>query len=152
MQAEESTSVTAEARQAIVDDEHLRLLAIAHYISGGLCIAFASMFIFHFVLFFFFAANPDFFPPGDRAHSGPGPGLFRAFAIAIGVFILLGWSFGALTIYVGRCIKRRAHHTLALVVACVNLLFIPIGTLLGIATIVVLVRPSVKALYTERAS
>jgi len=140
---------TDEARQSIIDDEHLRLLSIAHYISGGLCIAFASIFIFHFAVFAFMAGNPEFFAPANPAHAGPGAGAFRALAAGLGVFILLGWAFGGLTIYVGRCIKRRAHRTLALVVACVNLMFMPIGTLLGIASIIVLVRPSVKALYGE---
>jgi hypothetical protein len=34
-----------QAKDEIIDEEHLRLLAIGHYIRGGPCIAFASLFI-----------------------------------------------------------------------------------------------------------
>jgi hypothetical protein len=142
-----SDAVSDEARKAILDEEHLRLLSIGHYIAGGLCILFASIFIFHFVMFFFVASNPQFFPPVQPGHPGPPQGLFRAMGAVIGVFILLGWTFGGLTIYVGRCIKRRVKRGLSLVIACVNLLFIPVGTLLGVASLMVLTRSSVKKGY-----
>ena len=139
-----SVAVSAEARQAIIDEEHLRLLSIGHYVTGGLCILFASMFIFHFVFFFVMASDPQFFPPPRPGHPGPPEAMFRVMGGVLGIFILLGWTFGGLTIYVGRCIRRRVKRGLSLIVACVNLLFLPVGTLLGVATIMVLSRPSVK--------
>jgi hypothetical protein len=139
--------VSPEDRQAIVDEEQLRLLAIAHYIDGGLCILFGSMFIFHFVFFFFMASDPSFFPPPKPGHAGPPDGMFRVMGGVLGLFILAGWAFGALTIYLGRCIRRRTKRTLTLVVACLNLVFVPVGTLLGVATILVLTRSSVKRAY-----
>lgn len=142
-----SLAVSAEARQAIIDEEHLRLLSIGHYVTGGLCILFASMFILHFVMFFVMAGDPSFFPPPKPGQPGPPEGMFRAMGAMIGIFILLGWTFGGLTIYVGRCIKRRVRRGLSLVIACVNLLFIPVGTLLGVATVMVLSRASVKRAY-----
>jgi hypothetical protein len=141
-----SAIVPPEDRQAIVDEEHLRLLAIAHYIDGGLCILFASMFIFHF-MFFFVMADPSFFPPPKPGHAGPPEAMFRVMGGVLGFFILAGWAFGALTIYVGRCIRRRTKRALTLVVAFLNLLFVPVGTLLGVATIMVLTRSSVKKAY-----
>jgi hypothetical protein len=142
-----SVVISEEVRQSIIDDEHLRLLAIAHYVTGGLCILFASMFIFHFVFFFVMASSPDLFPAPPQGHPQPPDAMFRVMGGVLGLFILMGWAFGALTIYVGRCIKRRARRGLSLVVACVNLLFIPVGTLLGVATIIVLSRASVKKGY-----
>jgi hypothetical protein len=65
----------------------------------------------------------------------------------IGLLILVGWAVGGLTIYVGRCIKRRVGRTVSLVMACVHLVFMPVGTLLGVATIMVLTRASVKKAY-----
>ena len=141
-----TVTIPEEERRSIIDDEHLRLLSLGHYVTGGLCILFASMFIFHFVMFFFVASNPDFFPPSQNGQAPP-QGLFRAMGAVIGVFILLGWTFGGLTIYVGRCIKRRAKRGLSLVIACINLLFIPVGTLLGVASLMVLTRSSVKRRY-----
>ena len=135
-----------EERRMIIDDEHLRLLSIGHYVVGGLSILFASVFIVHFVMFFFVASNPQFFPPPQ--HGGAPPqGIFRIMGTIFGLFILLGWTFGGLTIYVGRCIKRRVKRGLSLVIACLNLLFPPVGTLLGVASIMVLTRSSVKKRY-----
>ena len=123
------------------------MLALGHYITGGLCILFASMFIFHFVIFFVLASDPQFFPPPSPGHPAPPDGMFRIMGGAIGIFILLGWTFGGLTIFVGRCIKRRVRRSLSLIVACLNLLFLPVGTLLGVASLMVLTRSSVKRAY-----
>ena len=135
-------------RDEIIDEEHLRLLALGHYISGALCIAFASFFIIHFVFLGFIATSPELFGPPSVNHPAPPGGLLRIFAVVLGAFILAGWAFGALTIYVGRCIKRRTRRTLTFVVACLNLLFVPVGTVLGVFTLIVLTRPSVKRLYS----
>jgi hypothetical protein len=142
-----TTEAPEQSREEIIDEEHLRLLTIGHYITGGLCIAFASIFIFHFVFIALMAANPDLFSTPSGQQVAPPDGVMRVFAIVIGLFILAGWSFGGLTIYVGRCIKHRARRTLTFVVACLNTIFIPVGTVLGVSTLIVLSRPSVKRLY-----
>ena len=61
--------------------------------------------------------------------------------------MLLGWLFGGLTIYSGLCIQRRQRRTFSLVMAVVNCLSIPFGTALGIFTILVLSRESVRRQY-----
>jgi hypothetical protein len=144
---EPMTTEAEQTREQIIDEEHLRLLTIGHYITGGFCIAFASIFIFHFLFLTLMAANPEFFPAPSDPGATPPDGVMRIFALVIGLFILAGWSFGGLTIYVGRCIKRRSRRTLTFVVACLNTMFIPVGTVLGVFTLVVLSRPSIKRLY-----
>jgi hypothetical protein len=134
------------SREQIIDAEHLRLLTIGHYVAGGLHIAFASLFIFHFVFALAAATNPDFFGANQQAQNGPPSGFFNIFAWVIGFFILAGWTFGGLTIFSGRCIKSRIHHTLSLVVAAFNALVIPVGTALCVCSMIVLSRPSVKNL------
>src|SRR5215813_4336815 len=124
-----------QTREEIIDEEHLRLLSIAHYIDGGLCIAFASIFIFHFVFLLLGALHPEMFSAPGHTKNGPPDGMMQAFAVFVGLLIVAGWTFGGLTIYVGRCIRQRTHRTLTLIVGCVNLLFIPIGTMLGVCTL-----------------
>jgi hypothetical protein len=140
-------TVSEEERQRIIDDEHLRLLTIGHYITGGLCVAFASMFIFHFLFIGFIAANPDFFAAAPGHPVAPPDGMMRILAVVLGLFIAIGWSFGGLTIYVGRCIKQRSRRTLTFVVACMNTIFVPFGTVLAVFTLIVMSRPSVRRLY-----
>jgi hypothetical protein len=142
-----SEALSDRAREEIIDEEHLRLLTLGHYITGGLCIAFASLFIFHFVFIALMAANPDMFSAPSGRQVAPPDGVMRAVAVMMGLFMLAGWTFGGLTIYVGRCIKRRARRTLTFVVACLNTIFIPFGTVLGVFTLIVLSRPSVRRLY-----
>jgi hypothetical protein len=48
----------------------------------------------------------------------------------------------------GRCLSRRKGYSFALVMACVECLFVPFGTILGVFTIVVLSRESVRALFS----
>lgn len=136
--------ITLTDRQQIIDEEHLRLLSVGYYIAGGLHIAFASIFIIHFAFFVFAASNPDLFPPGN---GGPPDAIFHVFAWVIGTFILLGWTFGALTIYAGRGIKYRSRRTFALVMAALNTVAIPVGTIVGVCGLIVLSRISVKRLY-----
>jgi hypothetical protein len=48
----------------------------------------------------------------------------------------------------GRCLSRRKCYSFALVIACIECLFIPFGTILGVFTIVALSRASVKGLFS----
>lgn len=139
--------IPQQARDDIIDEEHLRLLSIGHYITGGICIAFASLFIFHFVFILVAALNPEMFAGPGQSPQGPPDGVFKIFAVVIGMVILAGWTFGGLTIYAGHCIKRRVRRTLTFVMACLNTMFIPFGTVLGVFTLIVLSRPNVKRLY-----
>jgi hypothetical protein len=48
-------------------------------------------------------------------------------------------------------LRKRRHRTLSFVMACLTCINIPLGTALGVFTLVVLSRPSVKALYDQVA-
>ncbi len=76
-------------------------------------------------------------------------GIGLLFAGLGGVFVLIGWTVGGLTIYAGRCLHQRKHRTLTMIMAGLNCLQIPFGTALGIATFLVLQRPTVEALYRQ---
>ncbi len=47
----------------------------------------------------------------------------------------------------GRKLARRRSWTFCLVVASIECLFMPYGTVLGVFTIIVLLRPTVKELF-----
>ena len=139
--------ISTLVREQIIDEEHLRLLSIGYYIAGGLHITFASLFIFHFVFLIFFASNPDLFPPAAQNKAVPPDVMLHVFAWVLGIIIFLGWLFGGLTIYAGRCIKSRSKRTLSLIMATLNTLAIPVGTIVGVCGLMVLSRPSVRRLY-----
>ena len=48
------------------------------------------------------------------------------------MFILLGWILGVVVLVSGRFIARRKHYNFGFVVACVECLLMPFGTVLGV--------------------
>lgn len=132
------------------DEEHLNLLSIFHYVLAGIAGLFACFPLIHFtmglVMIFFGAAG---------AEEGSGPDVFPAiigvfFVVFAGTFILLGWSLAVCVLLAGLNLSRRRHYMFCLVMAGISCAFMPLGTVLGVFTIVVLMRPSVKALFAEK--
>ena len=65
-----------------------------------------------------------------------------------GGFIVLGLSVATCVAFAGRFLARRKHYLFCLVVAGVTaVMCIPFGTILGVFTIIVLMRPSVKEAF-----
>ncbi|HUO85419.1 MAG TPA: hypothetical protein VM534_09930, partial [Thermoanaerobaculia bacterium] len=71
------------------------------------------------------------------------------FACVASLLIVFGLTFAACILTMGRFLEQRKHHTFCLVMAGVECLFMPFGTVLGVFTIIVLSRPSVKAMFTR---
>ncbi|HEX7859795.1 MAG TPA: hypothetical protein VF773_05675 [Verrucomicrobiae bacterium] len=126
------------------DEQHLHLLAIFHYVLAGLA-ALVSLFpVVHLVmgLFFIFGA-PNLNQQGEMPPQAFG-WLFVAFA---GIIILLGLTVAVLIFLTGLYLSRRKNYTFCFVMAAIECFFIPVGTVLGVFTIVVLMRDSVKHLF-----
>jgi hypothetical protein len=133
--------------QEIVDGEHLRVLAIVHYVFGALQALLSCILIVHFVLGLVLAIAPHV----QRDGGGQGPPAWFGLALSAfaGCLMVAGWLFGGLTIYSGLCLKRRKHRSFSLVMAVINCLSIPFGTVLGVFTVLVLTRESVRNLYAS---
>jgi hypothetical protein len=133
-------------QQDIVDREHLKLLAIFYYVEGAFTIFFSSIGFVHFGFGMAILLNPEVFTD----HGEPAP-PFVGYLLAIlgGTFIAVGWTIGGLTIFAARCIQRRKRWLFTLVMAGVNCMFFFCGTVLGVCTIVVLSRESVRNLYNR---
>jgi hypothetical protein len=130
------------------DVEHLRLLATFHYIVGAITAIWLSFPLIHVFVGLMFMLMPDSFG-SDGKQAFPMRMFGLIFVVIGGAIVLLGWTLGALTIYAGRCISRREKHMFCVVVACVNCLHMPIGTLLGVFTVIVLFRDSVRQLFAQ---
>jgi hypothetical protein len=128
------------------DEEHLRLLSIFHYVCAGLAALFACFPIMYLVMGMMMVFSPESFGPTKDQP----PAFMGVFLIVLGgVLTLLGWSLAACIAFAGRCLARRKRHTFCLVIAGIACLFMPFGTILGVFSIIVLVRPSVKALFDK---
>ncbi len=124
------------------DQEHLKLLSIFHYIVGGLAALFSFFPVIHLILGILFLVAPH-----RMGGNPPPPFLGWIFVLLGGGIMLMGWAFAVCVILAGRFIAKRKHYIFCLVIAALNCLFMPFGTVLGVFTIVVLIRPSVKALF-----
>jgi len=123
------------------DAEHLRLLSIFHYVVGGLTAFVACIPIIHLAigLAMLLGAFPDNDAPPAIV------GLF--FVVIAGCFILAGWSLAICLLLAGGYLKSRKHYSFCLVIAGISCMLMPFGTVLGVFTIIVLMRPSVKEMF-----
>jgi hypothetical protein len=129
------------------DEEHLRLLSIFHYVVGGIKAVFACIPIIHILIGVIMLAVGA----GTGSKEGAFPAVIGGFFAFIGTAaVLFGWTIAGLVLYAGRCLARKEHHTFCVVIAALNCLFVPFGTVLGVFTLIVLVRPSVVQLFEAR--
>lgn len=123
------------------DLNHLRWLSIAHYIYAGF-IAVSSLFALIFIAFGIFAGSIS------QGPNDPSPQVMRWIFTGVGLVVLVfGLGIATLFFFVARNIARRRHHTYCVVMSGIACLSVPIGTLLGVFTLIVLLRPSVKPLF-----
>ena len=75
--------------------------------------------------------------------------IFAAFKFFYLIFGVWFFASGVMNVASGLFLRARKYRTFSLVVAGINCLHVPIGTVLGVFTIIVLIRDSVRRLYEE---
>ncbi|SRR5579875_664277 len=125
------------------DLQHLKLLSVFYYIVGAL-IAFVSCFaLIYLILGIVFVAAP----PPSAGGEPPPPALGWIFIVLSSGVMLLGWTWAVALMFAGWYLGRCRHYLYCLVLGCSTLLFQPLGTILGVFTIILLIRPNVKRLF-----
>ena len=126
--------------------EHLRLLSLFHFIFGGIAAVFGSFPLLHVLMGA--GITVGLFDDTDPAMRSAGP-IFMIFGV---VLVLAAWIFAALVLAAGHLIRRRRAYVFCLGVAGLECLALPFGTVLGVCTMVVLLRPGVKDLFADGSS
>ncbi len=130
------------------DLQHLRLLSIFYYVVGGLLALFACFPLIYLVLGVVFLVAPPPTATGPSAPPPPPPAAMGWFFIILGGGLsLLGWVGAVCLLVAGRFLGQCRHYIYCLVTGCAACLFNPFGTILGVFTIILLIRPSVKRLF-----
>lgn len=132
---------TAPANQ---DAEHLRLLTVFHYVVGGLTALFACFPLIHLGIGVFMLVKPEAFKPRP-----PPEFLAWIFVVFAAGMILAGWTLALFFVLAGRNLSRRRRYLFCQIVAGVGCIFMPFGTVLGVFTLLVLSRPSVRELFDK---
>jgi hypothetical protein len=129
-------------RQQLVD--RLRLLGAFYYASAILTLLCGSMPIIHVVIGIMVLVDPQSMGPNP-----PPPGFGWLF-VAIGAFaIVLSYAFAAATALAGKWLREQRHRTFCIVMAAITCLSIPIGTILGVFTLLALTGPGGEQLFRE---
>jgi hypothetical protein len=130
------------------DLQYLKLLSIFHYVVGGLAALSSFIPVIYVVIGILAVCIPGSF----EGESGAMPLFIGWIFIIIGaVLMVIGCAFSACIIIAGRFLARRFHYLFCMVMAAIECIFMPFGTVLGVFTIVVLVRPSVKEMFEQNA-
>jgi hypothetical protein len=136
--------------QRTIDTDHLNLLAIFHFVGAGLALIGILLLVAHYAMFQAFMNNPQMW--ANQKQTPPPPEVFAALKW---FYVIFGsWFVGSalLNLISGFCIRARTHRAFSITVAAINCLHMPLGTLLGVFTIVVLMRESVRELYEAQQS
>jgi hypothetical protein len=126
------------------DQEQLRLLGTFHYILAGLLLLISLVSLPFLAMGIALIRYPDSFSSEGDLPPAVAGWIFLAIALVILVFSLL---LPIALILSGYYLKRQKRYWFSFVVACVECLNMPLGTALGVFTLVVLSRDSVKRRY-----
>jgi hypothetical protein len=126
------------------DQQQIKLLSIFHYIVGGLTALFSCFPFIHIAMGI--AILTGVF---EDSNTGEAPPVFFGwlFVLFPSIFILCGWTLSACIIVAGRKLAKIKSHTYCIVIAALECMFMPFGTVLGVFTVIVLTRESVKNLF-----
>lgn len=132
------------------DDEHLKILAIC-YVAWAAWTSLTGLFALVFVAMGIFVTMIPL--PNSTRNGQPPPDWFGWMFAGIGIVLLIfALGMAALSYFCGRFLRQRRHPVYCMIVACLNCLSMPFGTVLGVATIVVLQREEVRRLFEQRSA
>lgn len=129
------TTTTAVAGLSEQKRTYLRVLAILHYVHGGLIalIALAMVALFGFGLL------------GSRGELGIGEGCMVWAMVTFALLVVV--AYAGMNVLAGRWLDQRRNWVGVIVISAINALNVPLGTLLGVFTIVVLVGEDVRSAF-----
>jgi len=131
------------------DSKNIDLLSMFHYILGGITALFSCIPFIH-VFMGLAIASGKFFNEGNS--SGPPPIFGWLFVVVGAIFILIGWSTAVCMIISGRKLKRRKNRIFCMVVASIECMFMPFGTILGVFTLIALSKDSIKEVFDQKSA
>jgi len=136
-------------KQTIIDEEHLRLLSIFHYISGVITLFISFIFLIQFFVFSFIfdEVMNSFLDIALVGNYDFDPEIFSLLIYLWIVLFFLFITFGLAQILSGNYLRKKKHRIFSFIVAIISIFFFPYGTILGAMTIIVISRSSVMELY-----
>lgn len=129
-------------------EERLGLLAIFHYVVGGMACFFGLIPIIHLVIGIAVLSGAFEAQGGESVPAILG----LVFVIIGGGAVLLAQGLGIAIIVSGRRIAARRMRTFSLVMGGIMCVFMPFGTVLGAFTLLLLSNEDYRRVYDEAAA
>ncbi len=131
-----------------VDEEHLRVLSVLYLVYGGLaacvCLVAVAFLLAGGVAVAAAASSAQW----NAVGAGAAGCVFGT--LGAGLSVLFGTA-AALRIFTGWALRQRRYYTFCLVAAGITAMGIPLGALLGVSTLIVLLRPAVERMFSAAA-
>lgn len=128
-------------------EEHIRLMAIGYYVMAGLLGLFSLIPGIHITIGTLALLGK--FEPETSGGDFPSE-LFGGIFVGVGsLFMLLGFTMTALVAIAGRKLKQFRCRTYCLVIGAVLCAIFPMGTVLGVFTLIILTKPEAKTLFSS---
>ncbi|MDZ8117780.1 hypothetical protein [Pontiella agarivorans] len=123
------------------ETKQLRLLALFHYVAGGITALFSCMPFIHVFMGLAIISGTFF----EEADGTPPPAQIGWMFVIMGsLFILTGWVISIGMIVAGRKISQQKSRIYCMVIAGIECMFMPFGTVLGVFTLIALNKESIK--------
>lgn len=132
--------------QRKADADHLRMLAIFHYVFAGLSVLGLAFLAVHYAFMHTMFSHPEMWKNANGAALPPREFL-EMFVWFYVFFAVVCVAVGIGNLVSARFLQKRTNRVFSLVIACVDFLQFPFGTVLGVFTVIVLMRDSVRELY-----
>ncbi|MCU0794337.1 MAG: hypothetical protein MUF31_00175 [Akkermansiaceae bacterium] len=135
------------------DAEHIRLLSLFHYIFAGLSLVGGLLFVLYIAMAIMMMRGFSTMSSSSPGAGAPPAGMFEMIGVVYLVMGILGClaalAMGVGSFFAAKGLAERRRRTFIYVVSAFQCLLMPLGTVLGIFTILVLERPSVRALFAS---
>jgi len=130
------------------DLQQLKLLSTFYYVAAGLSALCALFPIIHLVAGITILMGGG--PFAEKIPEMPPHFIGWFFIILASFFIIIGWALAINLFIAGKRLAHLSHYKYCFIVACIACIFMPFGTVLGVFTIIVLNRQSVKDLFGSK--
>ncbi len=127
------------------DLNHLKLLSIFHYVVGGLTALFSCFPLIHVTIGLLMISGKL----GTADAPEPPVLVGWIFAVMGGLFVLAGWALAFCMVVAGRKLAQRKSRVFCIVIAGIECMLMPFGTILGVFTLIVLTKASVQQLFEQ---
>lgn len=125
-------------------EHHVKLLSVFHYVLGGMTALVSCVPFIHVAVGIWMLGQANH----PTVKGEPPPEAAGWMMIGLGALaILIGWTISSLIIAAGRSLAHRRRLTFCQVVAGIECMMMPLGTALGIFSLIVLTKAEARALF-----